>query len=86
MTEVDMLKNHIIQARVQASAKESQALERVLEEAGQASDQLGPPPGEMKPSAVIHITRTLDTLYCCTVACGMCAGGSHVCCEDETTI
>lgn len=45
MRDADMLENHIIQARVQATATESQARVRVVEEVGEAYHQLGLPPG-----------------------------------------
>ncbi|XP_071270154.1 deleted in lung and esophageal cancer protein 1 [Salvelinus alpinus] len=44
MRDADMLENHIIQARVQATATESSAHTKVVEEVGEAYQQLGLPP------------------------------------------
>ncbi|XP_045066363.1 deleted in lung and esophageal cancer protein 1 isoform X2 [Coregonus clupeaformis] len=44
MRDADMLENHIIQARVQATATESRAHTKVVEEVGEAYQQLGLPP------------------------------------------
>ncbi|KAM6977672.1 deleted in lung and esophageal cancer protein 1 [Aplochiton taeniatus] len=44
--EADMLENHIIQARLQATATESEAYANVVEEVGEAYHQLGLPPGK----------------------------------------
>ncbi|XP_056155265.1 deleted in lung and esophageal cancer protein 1 [Lampris incognitus] len=45
MKEADMLESHIIQARVHATASESQAAERLLQEVGE-TECLGLPPGK----------------------------------------
>uniref|UniRef100_A0A667Z302 Deleted in lung and esophageal cancer protein 1 Ig-like domain-containing protein n=1 Tax=Myripristis murdjan TaxID=586833 RepID=A0A667Z302_9TELE len=44
--EADMLEDHIIQARVQATATETQAYERIIEEMGEAEDALALQPAE----------------------------------------
>lgn len=41
----DMLETHIIQARLQAAAKEELDHNRIMEEVGEAYRQLGLPPG-----------------------------------------
>ncbi len=41
----DMLETHIIQARLQAAAKEEHDHNRIMEEVGEAYRQLGLPPG-----------------------------------------
>ena len=48
MRDADMLENHIIQARVQATATESQVHDTVLEEMGVAYHHLGLPAGKLE--------------------------------------
>ncbi len=43
--KADMLETHIIQARLQAAAKEEHDHNRIMEEVGEAYRQLGLPPG-----------------------------------------
>jgi len=53
MKQAEMLERHILQARVRGAATESQARARLLEGVGEAYAQLGLPPGELKPRAMI---------------------------------
>ncbi|XP_029935813.1 deleted in lung and esophageal cancer protein 1 [Myripristis murdjan] len=48
--EADMLEDHIIQARVQATATETQAYERIIEEMGEAEDALALQPVKSNPA------------------------------------
>ncbi|KAI4901416.1 hypothetical protein NFI96_018546 [Prochilodus magdalenae] len=47
--DADMLEKHIIQARLQASAREKRAQAEILDEVGEAYHQLGLPPGKSTP-------------------------------------
>ena len=48
MRDADMLENHIIQARVQATATESQVHDTVVEEMGVSYHHLGLPAGKLE--------------------------------------
>lgn len=64
MKQAAMLESHIVEARARATAKETQAQARLLEEVGEGCDRLGLYPGEFKPQgSASHLLLCGFTLW-----------------------